>query len=166
MIHLSIRRFCPCGRYMVAFKIGGFLNAKQTMPCKHCDNLKMETAVEIIGEKERSQFCAHHSWYQGLLGDVVQFTGVTVSDLVEQWCSCSRRQGLFPPRNGIPQPISSSPKSELLNSTIMQVTSMGGGHAVLLGFTFVQIKADKANFLTLVMSVSEEGTWLLCTRGN
>lgn len=42
---------------MVAFKICDFLNAKQTMPCKYCDNLKMETAVEIIEEKEENQFC-------------------------------------------------------------------------------------------------------------
>lgn len=41
---------------MVAFKICGFLNTKETMHCKYCDNLKMETAVEIIGEKEKNQF--------------------------------------------------------------------------------------------------------------
>lgn len=42
---------------MVAFKICGFLKAKQTVSCKHCDNLKMETAVKITEEKERNQFC-------------------------------------------------------------------------------------------------------------
>jgi len=32
-----------------AFEIGGFLSAKQTVHCKRCRNLKMETAVEVMG---------------------------------------------------------------------------------------------------------------------
>lgn len=43
---------------MVAFKIWGFLSAEQTMHCKHkhCHNLKVETAAEVMGEMEKNQF--------------------------------------------------------------------------------------------------------------
>lgn len=56
MIHLSIRRFHPCGRYYGGLQDLRFSKCKAPIPCKHCDNLKMDMAVEITG-KDKNQFC-------------------------------------------------------------------------------------------------------------
>lgn len=189
---------------MVAFKIFGFQNAKQIMPCKHCDNLKMEMQWRLLGRRRRISFVFRWLKYHrrpvksvkigsfsiepGLktttARDSAPASDKCTSFMVQRapgWCNAIYRcgcgclggtvmlllrylwrQGWFPPKNGVPQPISSSCKSELLNSTIMQVTSVCGGHAVLSG-VYLWAEADKAEFLTLVICQWGRHVAAVCT---